>query len=125
MAITIAPRESASTTTGGAREAIIPGLSWPFLVSGALTAVTASAMAVTFFVPGVLRGTAVMNGPTRGTALVALVLAVPVPRRRGWPQVRKNRWGHHSSDRRLAGAGAAAGDRNLLAAQEPEAARPA
>lgn len=40
--------------------------------------VTAAATAVTFFVPDVLRGTAVMKGSARGTALVALVLAAAV-----------------------------------------------
>lgn len=44
-----------------------------------LLAVTAIANGLlTFLVPGVLRGTAVMNGSARGTALVMLLLGVPV-----------------------------------------------
>lgn len=39
--------------------------------------VAAVAAATTFLVPGVLNGTAVMNGSARGTALVVLVVAVP------------------------------------------------
>jgi uncharacterized membrane protein len=46
-------------------------------VSGAFAFVSAVAAAATFFVPGVLRGPAVMNGSARGTALVAVVIAVP------------------------------------------------
>jgi hypothetical protein len=40
--------------------------------------VAAAAASVTAFVPGVLSGTAVMNGSARGTALVVLFVAVPV-----------------------------------------------
>lgn len=47
-------------------------------LSGGLAIVSAVAGAATFFVPGVLRGTAVMNGSARGTALVVLCLAAPV-----------------------------------------------
>ena len=46
-------------------------------LSTALAVVTLAATACTFFVPDVLRGTEVMNGSARGTALVALVLGVP------------------------------------------------
>jgi len=49
-----------------------------YRISGALALVTALATALTFFVPDVLRGTAVMNGSGRGTALVALIIGVPV-----------------------------------------------
>jgi hypothetical protein len=49
----------------------------PYWVSGSLGFITAMAAAITFFVPGVLRGPAVMNGSARGTALVLLVVAVP------------------------------------------------
>ena len=48
-----------------------------FIVSGALAAFSAVAAGATFFVPGVLRGTAVMNGSARGTAIVMLVAGVP------------------------------------------------
>ena len=49
-----------------------------FLVSGFLAAVSAVAAGATFFVPNVLRGTAVMNGSARGTALVMLVAGEPL-----------------------------------------------
>lgn len=48
-----------------------------YWLSGALALVTTLAAAATFFIPGVLRGPAVMNGSARGTALVILVLGVP------------------------------------------------
>jgi hypothetical protein len=48
-----------------------------YWLSGALALVTALAVAATFFIPGVLRGPAVMNGSARGTALVILVLGLP------------------------------------------------
>src|SRR5215472_1205036 len=49
-----------------------------YWVSG-LLAVTATANGLlTFLVPGVLHGTAVMNGSARGTALAMLLLGVPV-----------------------------------------------
>jgi hypothetical protein len=43
-----------------------------------LVVVAAVTTALTFFVPGILRGTAVMNGSARGTALVLLIIAIPV-----------------------------------------------
>jgi len=49
-----------------------------YWVSGALVVVAAVAAAGTFFVPGVLRGTAVMNGSARGTAIVMLVAGLPL-----------------------------------------------
>ncbi len=49
-----------------------------FIVSGALVAVSTVASAATFFIPGVLRGTAVMNGSARGTAIVMLVAGEPL-----------------------------------------------
>lgn len=45
--------------------------------SGALAVTAAVTGAVTCFVPGLLRGTAVMNGSARGTALVVLLVGVP------------------------------------------------
>ncbi len=47
-------------------------------LSAALAAVAALTCALTLFVPGVLTGPPAMNGSARGTALVALVVAVPV-----------------------------------------------
>jgi hypothetical protein len=52
-------------------------LSAPLAVAVPLAGITAAAAAATFFVPGILRGTAVMNGSARGTALVMLLVAVP------------------------------------------------
>jgi hypothetical protein len=49
-----------------------------FRVSVALAAVAPTAAAATVFGGGVLRGTAVMNGSARGTALVVLFGAVPL-----------------------------------------------
>src|ERR1700682_4396681 len=48
-----------------------------YSLSGALALVAALAAATTFFVPGVLRGPAVMNGSARGTALMILALGIP------------------------------------------------
>ena len=56
---------------------IAPHYGPAYWISGGLALVTALATALTFFVPDVLRGTAVMNGSGRGTALVALIIGVP------------------------------------------------
>jgi len=66
---------------GSSRSVLIHGRALArstYWLSGALALVTAAAAAASFFIPGVLRGPAVMNGSARGTALVVLVLAVPV-----------------------------------------------
>ena len=55
-----------------------PDWSAAYRLSSALAVVAAATTALTFFVPDVLRGPAAMNGSGRGTALVALVLGVPV-----------------------------------------------
>jgi hypothetical protein len=60
------------------RAPVIPLASWTSVVSGAAVAVSALASALTLFVPGVLRGAAVMNGSGRGTAAVVLFVAVPI-----------------------------------------------
>jgi hypothetical protein len=78
MAITAGREPATFTTTRSAREALIPLSSAAGWLAGALAAVAATAAAATLFVPGVLRGPAVMNGSARGTALVALFVAVPV-----------------------------------------------
>jgi hypothetical protein len=49
-----------------------------FWLSGLLAVTTAATCLLTFLVPGVLHGTAVMNGSARGTALAVLLLGVPV-----------------------------------------------
>ncbi len=48
-----------------------------YWLSASLAFVAAVAAGATVFIPGVLRGVAVMNGSARGTALVVLVVAVP------------------------------------------------
>lgn len=53
---------------------VSPAAYW---LSGALATVAAAASAAMLAVPGILGGTAAMNGSARGTALVVLVLAVP------------------------------------------------
>ena len=49
-----------------------------FIVSGLLAVVSGAAAAGSYFIPDVLRGTAVMNGSGRGTALVMMLLGIPV-----------------------------------------------
>jgi hypothetical protein len=65
-------RESRSVLDQGTR--LARSTYW---LSGALALVTALAVAATFFIPGVLRGPAVMSGSARGTALVILALGLP------------------------------------------------
>jgi hypothetical protein len=48
-----------------------------YVLSSLLAVVTALTCAATVLVPDILRGPAVMNGSARGTALIALVCAVP------------------------------------------------
>lgn len=50
----------------------------PYVFSMALAIVTVASSLPTFAVPGVLTGPAAMNGSARGTALVMLVLGVPL-----------------------------------------------
>lgn len=49
-----------------------------YRLSIALAVVAAAASALTFFLPDVLRGPAVMNGSARGTGLIVLVVTVPL-----------------------------------------------
>lgn len=49
-----------------------------YWLSGALALAAAASALLTFLLPHILRGTAVMNGSARGTALVILLVAVPV-----------------------------------------------
>ena len=49
-----------------------------YWVSGLLAVTAAANGLLTFLVPGVLHGTAVMNGSARGTALAVVLLGVPV-----------------------------------------------
>ena len=78
MAVTAGRKPAPAARLGRAGEALVPIASAAFWVSVALTAVAATAAAATLFGSGALRGTAVMNGSARGTALVALFVAVPL-----------------------------------------------
>jgi hypothetical protein len=78
MAVTAGRGPAPASSAGRAGEALIPIASAAFWVSVALSAVAATAAAATLFGGGILRGTAVMNGSARGTALVALFAAVPL-----------------------------------------------
>ena len=72
-----------STTTSSISSVSRSGAPFPplprvaYILSTLLAVVAALTCAATAFVPGILRGPAVMNGSARGTALVALVAAVP------------------------------------------------
>jgi hypothetical protein len=57
---------------------VVPSRGVPYRLSGALALVAATAAAATFFADGVLTGPAVAVGNARGTALMILVLGVPV-----------------------------------------------
>lgn len=63
--------------------------SWLLLVSAAANAIAA---AMTFFLPDILNGPAVMNGSARGTALIMLVLGVPLLLASTWLERRGSRW---------------------------------
>ena len=75
---------SAIVTRLVAPGASIRGAGWvsfrsvPFVISMMAAAMSTVAAALTLFVPNVLRGPAVMNGSARGTAAVALCVAVPL-----------------------------------------------
>lgn len=67
-------KHSAATTPAHA----FPRAGVAYRLSAALAVVSAAGAIVTFFVPGILTGPAAMNGSARGTALVVLVLAIPL-----------------------------------------------
>jgi hypothetical protein len=68
------PRPARATE---ARSEVVRPTAALYWTSIGLASVAAVAAALTAFVPGVLRGTAVMNGSARGTALAVLFVAVP------------------------------------------------
>lgn len=77
MALKIAPTVGATTRQSmDSAEVHFPSVT--YWTSGALALVAAIAAALTFFADGVLRGTAVMNGSARGTALILLIAALPL-----------------------------------------------
>jgi hypothetical protein len=75
MSTAIATPRAARATEATA--AVLRPTAGLYRTSIALASVAAVAAALTAFVPGVLRGTAVMNGSGRGTALAVLFIAVP------------------------------------------------
>lgn len=66
-------------------------LTWLLILAAAANAVAA---ALTFFVPDLLLGPAVMNGSARGTALIMLVLGVPLLLVSLWLEQHGSRWAH-------------------------------
>jgi hypothetical protein len=77
MVTRTAPLPQAGPADGAARAAPRPG-SIAYWLSGALALSAAASSLLTFLIPDVLRGPAVMNGSARGTALVVLLAGVPV-----------------------------------------------
>ena len=59
-------------------ERVIPPAGIAYWLSAALALVAAAGSLLTFLVPDVLRGTAVMNGSARGTALVVVLAGLPL-----------------------------------------------
>jgi hypothetical protein len=75
MATAFAPGRLAEASRSA--RSMILGLA-PYWMSAALAVASGVAAALTLLAPDVLRGTPVMNGSARGTALVALVVALPI-----------------------------------------------
>src|SRR6185312_11441425 len=75
MAIEVS--RAARATGGPSHRRVIGRGGAAYWLSAALGVVAAASSLLTFAVPGVLRGTAVMNGSARGTALVVLLAGVP------------------------------------------------
>ena len=67
----------ARVTGGPSHSRVIGSGGAAYWLSAALAVTAAAGSLLTFTVPAVLRGTAVMNGPARGTALVVLLAGVP------------------------------------------------
>jgi hypothetical protein len=78
----MASTESDTSRGGAALDEVGPALlkkgALPFLLSGALAVVAAGSGALSLFYPSLLRGASVSTGNLRGTALVILVIGVPV-----------------------------------------------
>lgn len=68
----------AATTSIDAGPPILRSGALAYCLSGALALVAVTSALLTFLLPGILRGTAVMNGSARGTALVIVLIAVPM-----------------------------------------------
>jgi hypothetical protein len=77
MTTVTAPRTAHGAAGAAAGPVIEPG-GLGYWLSGTLALAAAASSVLTFLLPAVLRGTAVMNGSARGTALVVLLAGVPV-----------------------------------------------
>jgi len=75
MAIKVADPDQSLAGSGGTWVIEPGGAAW--WLSAGLAVTAAAASLLTFIVPAVLRGTTVMNGSARGTALVVLLAGVP------------------------------------------------
>src|SRR5450755_3059206 len=71
-------RQAARPASRGAQIRVIGPRGPAYWLSAALAAAATAAAVLTFLLPSALRGTAVMNGSARGTALVVLLAGVPV-----------------------------------------------
>jgi len=74
----IAIRSTNAAQRAGVPVPVIRTWSGPYWTSVALTAVSTTAAGFTLFAPAILNGTPAMNGSARGTALVALFIAIPL-----------------------------------------------
>ena len=72
-----ADRDSIRFGQRGRATVVRPGRA-PYVLSGALAVLAVAAAGFSFFVPSLLLGTEVAKGNLRGTALVVLVLGIPV-----------------------------------------------
>src|ERR1039458_10612913 len=77
MTTTVQPR-AARPAPRGTQIRVIGPHGPAYWLSAALAVAATAAALLTFLLPSALRGTAVMNGSARGTALVVLLAGVPV-----------------------------------------------
>jgi len=75
--MTIEASRQAQMIDGPGQSRVIGRGGAAYWLSAALTVAAAASSLLMFTVPAVLRGTAVMNGSARGTALVVLLAGVP------------------------------------------------
>ena len=75
---TVTAADAAPTTREDAAGQVLRPGRIAYWLSGALALAAAASALLTFLLPGILRGTAVMNGSARGTALIILLIDVPV-----------------------------------------------
>ena len=77
MVMAMTTSVAARLAAGPARSRVIGPGGTAYWLSAGLAVAAAAGSLLTFAVPAVLRGTAVMNGSARGTALVVLLAGVP------------------------------------------------